>query len=380
MNRRLRLRRPLLTLFFASATFVVTLLAGILSNQHFETNFLSELFSKEPVGTLTGTRMTLTTRVDTTEVQTGNELEEGTVVAKEGEWSYCDYSLPAEPSYSVELQQVNVPTSIEAGTVFAVDMVFTNTSNSRLFSWDSNCSGMPVLNVGTQKTQDRSSLFAGNDLAISGWIAYNRIEMTDPYVEPQGTFHVIYQSIAPAGDNIYREFYQPLIEGQAWIGESFGVDITVGVPSEQMKEDIGFVQNVSLSAADLTGLERNIEVELATQTMHVRFGETSVWDLTISSGKASTPTISGNFKILSKQELRIGGESPHYRMPYFQLWDSRGYGIHALPYLTTDGGTFWSEALSHIGIPVSHGCIRTLPDDAVALYDFTDIGTPIWVH
>lgn len=379
MNRRLRLRRPLLTLLFASVTFAVTLLAGILSHQGIETNLFGNFFSNEPLAVLTGTRLELTTRVDPS-VQSGYELADNVVIAKEGEWSYCDYSLPAAPTYTVELQQVNVDDSIEAGSVYAVDMVFKNTSNTRLFSFDSGCQGLPVLNVGTQKAQDRESVLGSSDLMISGWLSPNRIEMTDPYVEPDGTFHVIFQSIAPAGDNIYHEYFQPVVEGVSWISEPFAVDVAIGVPTDQMKSDISFVRNLSLAASDLSGLERNIEVILATQTMNVRFGDKTVWSLTVSTGKAKTPTIRGNFKILAKQELRVGGEAPHYRMPYFQLWDSRGYGIHALPYLATDGGTFWTEALTHIGIPVSHGCIRTLPDDAVQLYSFTNLGTPVWVH
>ncbi len=374
MTRRLHLRRPIMTLFFASVTFAVTLLVGIFSNNQFETS----IFGNEPVAVLTGTRLALTTRVDT-EVQSGFELTDNVVLAKEGEWSYCDYTLPAEPSYAVELQQVNVDEAIEPGSVFAIDMVFKNTGNTRLFSFNAGCQGMPVLNVGTQKTQDRESVLGRGDLMISGWLSAGRIAMTDDYVDPEGTFHVIAQSIAPEGDNIYREFFQPVVEGVSWISEPFGVDVTVGTPTDQMKSDIGFVQDVSLAASDLSGLERNIEVELATQTMNVRFGETTVWGLTVSTGKAATPTPRGTYKVLAKQELRIGGESPHYRMPYFQLWDSRGYGIHALPYLATDGGTFWTEALTHIGIPVSHGCIRTLPEDAVELYSFTDLGTPVVV-
>lgn len=379
MNRRLRLRRPLLTLLFASVTFAVTLLAGILGHQGFETNLFGNFFSNKPLAVLTGTRLALHTRVDP-KVQSGYELSDNVVLAKEGEWSYCDYSLPAEPSYTVELQQVNVDDSIEVGSVYAVDMVFKNTSNTRLFSSDSGCQGLPVLNVGTQNAQDRESALGLSDLMISGWLSPNRIEMTDPYVEPDGTFHVIFQSIAPAGDNIYREYFQPVVEGVAWISSPFAVDIAIGVPTDQMENDISFVTNLSMKASDLSGLVRNIEVSLVDQTMYARFGETRVWSMKVSTGKAKTPTIRGNFKVLSKQELRIGGESPHYRMPYFQLWDSRGYGIHALPYLATDGGTFWSEALTHIGIPVSHGCIRTLPDDALQLYNFTDIGTPVWVH
>ena len=368
------LRRPILTMFFASLTFMVTLLVGILSNEHVQ----ASLFNK-PVTALSGVYFDDVTRIDPEAYGEGNDMTD-VVLGKYGEWSFCQYDLPENPEYKVELSEVKVDENILPGSVFGVSMTFVNAGNTRLFAEDSKCYGLPALNVGTQKSQDRDSVFGSSDSAVTGWIRPNRILMTEDYVEPNEVFHVEFQSIAPEGDNIYREFFQPLIEDQAWVGESFGVDITVGAPSDEMKSDISFVTELSLDAKQLDGLDRNLEIDLANQMMYAKFGELTVWSMQVSSGAYATPTPRGTYKILTKQELRIGQASPHYRMPYFQLWDSRGYGIHALPYLATDGGTFWSQALTHIGRPVSHGCIRTLPDDAETLYKFTSIGTPLVVY
>jgi len=114
--------------------------------------------------------------------------------------------------------------------------------------------------------------------------------------------------------------------------------------------------------------------------MYLKVGEEAVYQMTISSGASETPTPTGTWSVLNKQELRIGGAWPHYRMPYWQGFTSWGHGLHALPYLESDGGVFWSEALTHIGIPVSHGCIRMLPDDAVTVYEFSDVGTSLYIH
>lgn len=374
MTRKAPLRRPILTVFYASLTFTVTLLVGILSNQHVQ----ASLFNK-PITALSGVYIDAHTRIDP-EAYSMDELDENAVLGKYGEWSFCQYELPETPEYAVTLNQVTTEENIQPGTVFSVSMEFTNDSNTRLFSQDAKCYGMPTLNVGTQKSQDRLSVLGGADTAVTGWAGANRIVMSEDYVEPGDTFHVDFQSIAPSGDNIYREFFQPVIEGQAWIGETFGVDINVGNPTDSMKDNIAYVSEMSLDAAQLEGLERNLEISLADQMMYAKFGDLAVWKMQISSGAWDTPTPKGNYKILTKQELRIGQAYPHYRMPYFQLWDWRGYGIHALPYLANDGGTFWSEALSHIGTPVSHGCIRTLPEDAETVYQFTSIGTKLWVH
>ncbi len=373
MSRKVTLRRPILTVFYASLTFMVTLLVGVLSNEHIQ----ASLFNK-PVTAVSGLYFDQVTRIDP-EASDSITLEENTVVGKYGEWSFCQYDLPETPEYAVTLSSVEVEEGIQPGSVFSVSMTFTNDGNTRLFADDSDCWDLPVLNVGTQKSQDRASVFGSSDSAVTGWAGDNRVMMSEDYVEPGETFHVNFQSVAPAGDNIYREFFQPVIEGEAWIGESFGVDISVGSPTEQMTDDISYVSELSMDAAQLSGLERNLEITIGDQMMYAKFGDIAVWKMQISSGAWDHPTPRGSYEILSKQELRIGQAYPHYRMPYFQLWDYRGYGIHALPYLANDGGTFWTEALSHIGTPVSHGCIRTLPEDAVTVYNFTEIGTPVVV-
>lgn len=374
MKRKNILRRPILTMFIASLTFMVTLLVGIFSNDHIQ----ASLFNK-PVAAVSGVYFDNVIRVDPEAYGEGNDLQD-VVLGKYGEWSYCQYDLPEVPEYNVELSRVSVEENILPGQVFSVSMTFVNAGNTRLFAEDANCFGQPAINVGTQKAQDRDSVFGSSESAVTGWIRPNRVVMVEDFVEPNEVFHVDFQSIAPEGDNIYREFFQPVIEGIGWVDESFGVDITVGTPTATMLDNITYVSELSLDAAQLEGLDRNLEIVLADQMMYAKFGDLSVWKMQISSGAWATPTPRGNYKILTKQELRIGQAYPHYRMPYFQLWDWRGYGIHALPYLATDGGTFWSEALSHIGIPVSHGCIRTLPEDAETVYGFTDIGTELWVH
>lgn len=113
--------------------------------------------------------------------------------------------------------------------------------------------------------------------------------------------------------------------------------------------------------------------------MYIKIGDQLIRTFPVSTGKASTPTPRGHYAIKLKQEVRVGGEAPHYIMPKFQLFRGGGYGIHAIPSLANDRGVFWKEALNHIGSARSHGCIRLLPDDAEFAYNFTDIGTKLEV-
>lgn len=363
--------RPIVLIAFTSFVVSLTLLLGIMTNE----NVKASLFGT-PVPVVEGFLVTSLVQVD---VSQGTELTDSSFQTKEGSWSFCDYQMPETPTFSVELSNSRIDEGIQGGETFSVDFTFKNTGNSRLFSADSQCAELPVFNLGTQLPQDRESVFSKE--APAGWVSSNRIQMAESYVEPGESFTVSFQSVAPEGDNLYREFFQPVVENVGWIGNSFGIDIEVGTPTDEMRDNMQYVSSLSIDAASLTGLEKNILVDLSEQKLYARFGEHAVWAMPTSTGASDTPTPTGSYRIFQKQDLRVGGEPYYYRMPWWQFWDDRGYGIHALPYIgTSEGGYYWEEALDHIGRPVSHGCIRTLPEDAEKLYRFTVIGTPVVIQ
>lgn len=369
------IKRPILSAIFAALLFVSSI--KILNTEHVKVSFLGSKL--EP---LNGIMLAHIVRVNPEssggDALEATSLEDEIMIGKAGEWSYCDYAIPSEPSYDVEFVSSTIDEEIVPGEMFMVSMTFKNTGNVRLFSANSDCTEVPILNLGTQGSQDRESIFGYTSKAISGWTNARRIAMQNDYVEPGEEFQIMFQSMVPEGDNIYREYFQPVVENVAWIGDIFSIDVEVGKPTESMVSNMSFVKDqMSLAASDIESLERNFLIDLSDQKMYIRFGEKSVWSIQISSGASATPTPVGSFPISLKQELRVGGKWPHYRMPYFMMWRSDGYGIHALPYLANDGGSFWTEAREHIGIPVSHGCVRTLPEDAVIIYEFASIGTKV---
>lgn len=372
-------KRPILTALLAALVFVGTASGSFFTNEHVQVS----LFNKN-LDVLQGNVYAPMMRVDP-EAYGAGEMDDNVMLGKYGEWSYCDYVLPENPEYNVDLRYVTIndviydDANILPGQEFTVDMVFENTGNSRLFA-RGECRDLPEINIGTQAATDRVSLFGDWEHAVSGWSEPTRVSMVEPFVEPGEEMHFTFTSIAPEGDNIYREFFQPVVEYVGWIDEMFILDFEIGEPTESMRDNIQFVIDMALDAAALEGLVRNVEIDLATQTLHAKFGDLKVWSMPSSTGKSSTPTPRGTYTIFQKQELRIGQAAPHYYMPWWQYWDARGYGIHGLPYLANDGGAFWQEADSHLGIPVSHGCVRTLDRDAETLYQFTSIGTKLWIH
>lgn len=105
----------------------------------------------------------------------------------------------------------------------------------------------------------------------------------------------------------------------------------------------------------------------------------------ISTGKQGTPTPTGLLYVKNKIEL---AESRLYPGIWMRKWNAlaknadgsgyEGYGIHDLPCF--DRNCNIVEGASHLGYPVSHGCIRLGHDNAVWFYENIPVGTPVNIH
>ncbi len=118
---------------------------------------------------------------------------------------------------------------------------------------------------------------------------------------------------------------------------------------------------------DKTG--RWIEVDLATQTLRAWEGDALYLETLISSGKEWTPTVQGVFQVNRKvPSQRMVG--PDYDLPNVQavMYFFSNYAIH---------GAYWHE---NFGEPVSHGCVNMREDEAVSLFDWAPMGTPVVVY
>jgi lipoprotein-anchoring transpeptidase ErfK/SrfK len=115
--------------------------------------------------------------------------------------------------------------------------------------------------------------------------------------------------------------------------------------------------------------ERWIDVDLSNQRLVAYEGDTPVYWVTVSTGLAGTPTVTGQYRIYVKYPAQTMS-GPGYYLPdvpyvmYFYL----GYGIH---------GTYWHN---NFGQPMSHGCVNTPTPDAQWLYNWADVGTLVNVH
>ncbi len=114
---------------------------------------------------------------------------------------------------------------------------------------------------------------------------------------------------------------------------------------------------------------RYIDVNLSEQTLYAFEGGTQVKSFLVSTGKRGYETPTGEFNVYAKTSSQLM-DGPDYYLPNVPWisWISGDYSIH---------GTYWH---SNFGTPMSHGCINASTPDAEWVYNWVDIGTPVFIH
>lgn len=300
----------------------------------------------------------------------------------------CNYTLPQQPEYKGEFIAKETKIQTEPGEKFEVALYLKNTGNTAWFGDRSECHSIPHMRLGTARDRDHDSLFYNP--GDSRWIQGNRIAMVEPRVEPGEIATFKFSSKAPWAADIFREFFQPVIDGVKWLEtkeETAYVDIYIGAVTEENERALFYLGKTGQASSINPNGELFVDVDISDQRMLVFLGDTIIREYMVSTGTFQKPTPTGSGKIVEKQELRIANKYPHYRMPFWQslAFDKHGgqflgYGFHSLPYLANDKGVFWNEALNHIGQRVSSGCVRILPENAEDLFNITKIGTKFLIH
>lgn len=297
----------------------------------------------------------------------------------------CHYFEPEEIDYSAELVAVRRKFRVEEDENFRVKFFVKNTGNVPWFSENSNCVG-PKMSLGTDKKPNRESEFYSPDVKEkdNNWTSASRVGMDQNRVNPGRIASFTFWVDADDAEGVYKEYFTPLINNVIWLDEAQGYfDVIIGQADEkksELRRKLLYASNSgSVSDINLDG-EKELLVDLSEQKLYVKLDGDVIREFQVSTGARATPTPKGEYSIKLKQDVRVGGKAPHYIMPKFMWFRDGGYGFHALPSLRTDGGKFWTEAREHIGIPVSHGCIRLLPEDADFTYEFADIGTTVMVQ
>jgi hypothetical protein len=108
------------------------------------------------------------------------------------------------------------------------------------------------------------------------------------------------------------------------------------------------------------GAGKHVEADISRQVMVLAKNGEVDEIYTISSGKSTTPTILGKFHFYRKEP----GYNSHEM--YYSVYFQGGYATHGYA--------------SVPDYPASHGCLRNPIPDSVHIYNWIDLGDPIYVY
>ncbi len=113
---------------------------------------------------------------------------------------------------------------------------------------------------------------------------------------------------------------------------------------------------------------RAIVVSTGSQRIYAYENGQLVRSHLVSTGRAETPTVLGDYNIYVKYAA-ADMRGPDYFLPQvpYTMYFYQGYGIH---------GTYWHNSF---GRPMSHGCVNLPVDEAAWWFNFADVGTLVRV-
>jgi len=120
---------------------------------------------------------------------------------------------------------------------------------------------------------------------------------------------------------------------------------------------------------------RYVDINLSKQLLTIFESGANMGTYKVSSGKRGMATPTGMFNI-KKKSRRAWSKRYGLFMPYWMQFTNQGHGIHELP----EWPSGYKEGANHLGVPVSHGCVRLGVGSAKTVYNFVDTGTPVYIH
>lgn len=125
------------------------------------------------------------------------------------------------------------------------------------------------------------------------------------------------------------------------------------------------------------GIKMIKRIEINTgkeQKLYYFYNNVRIGEFQISSGKSSMQTPKGDYEIDGKHPR--AWSSYGLWMPYWMSLQNGYFGIHELP----EWPNGLKEGEDHLGIPVSHGCIRLGIGSAEFLYNWAEVGTKVFIY
>lgn len=93
-------------------------------------------------------------------------------------------------------------------------------------------------------------------------------------------------------------------------------------------------------------------------------------------------TPAGEFEVLGKEKMAISYSDDWYMPNYLPVGTVYGYrfGFHAIPYHLDGYGNIYSRDPNSMGSPATGGCIQLTNDDSLELFNWAEVGTPVYIY
>jgi LysM repeat protein len=147
-----------------------------------------------------------------------------------------------------------------------------------------------------------------------------------------------------------------------------GQELTIPGGSVLTNADYSFISAPAAPPARI-GKGKEIIVDLSDERTYAYEDGKLVRNVLSSTGLPGTPTVKGSFSVQRKYVSQTMTGPGYYLpgVPYIMYFYA-GYALH---------GTYWHNNFGH---PMSHGCVNLPTSEAEWFYDWTEIGTPVYVE
>ncbi len=125
--------------------------------------------------------------------------------------------------------------------------------------------------------------------------------------------------------------------------------------------------------------DKKIVISIPEQRLRVYENGELLYDWPCSTGMKDSPTYTGEFQVLSKEEMAYASQwdlqMPHF-LGVYRAGGSTYNGIHALPILS-NGQRLWA---GNLGSAASYGCIILGIEEAETLFNWAELGVPVVIE
>ena len=218
-------------------------------------------------------------------------------------------------------------------------------------------------------------IYAGQQLVVTrepGGAAPNAPVEQDPSLPSNTVTHIVQEgeTLASIGQRYGISWLQIAQANNIYDADivDIGEELLIPGGSVLANADFSFVSAPAAPAARI-GTGKEIIVDLSDQRTYAYEDGKLVRNVLSSTGLPATPTVQGSFTVRRKYVAQTM-TGPGYYLPDvpFVMYFYAGYALH---------GTYWHN---NFGEPMSHGCVNLPTPEAGWFYDWTEIGTPVYVQ